>query len=81
MGHTFSKGCFRCHDSAHVDKDGNAIANSCSTCHEIIGQSTGNEKVSLTDFQEFIHPEDIEDLWSETSCTDCHNGGGAFLDW
>jgi hypothetical protein len=34
IGHFTSNGCFRCHDGQHVAKDGAAINNDCSYCHE-----------------------------------------------
>ena len=34
LGHITSDGCFRCHDGTHVARDGTAINNDCSYCHE-----------------------------------------------
>jgi hypothetical protein len=33
IGHTFSTGCFRCHDDSHKAKDGRVIAQNCESCH------------------------------------------------
>ena len=33
IGHTFSNGCFRCHDDSHKAKDGKVIAQNCESCH------------------------------------------------
>jgi hypothetical protein len=34
-GHTTSNGCFRCHDSSHVARDGSAINADCAYCHDL----------------------------------------------
>jgi hypothetical protein len=36
QGHVTSIGCFRCHDGAHVDKDGAVIGADCEYCHKQI---------------------------------------------
>ena len=48
IGHTDFPGCWRCHDSAHSDKTGNAITQDCNACHNILAQDEANPKV-LTD--------------------------------
>jgi len=35
VGHTTSKGCFRCHDESHVTKDGLVLGQDCELCHAI----------------------------------------------
>ncbi len=30
------RGCFRCHDDEHKDKEGNVISQDCDVCHEIL---------------------------------------------
>jgi NapC/NirT cytochrome c family, N-terminal region len=35
-GHTTSDGCFRCHDEAHIAKDGSKISGDCDYCHKEI---------------------------------------------
>ncbi len=77
IGHTFFKGCFRCHGGNMKSSEGKAISHRCETCHDIVAQSRGNEPLRLTEPQEFVHPEDIMELWKESLCTDCHDGGGA----
>jgi hypothetical protein len=34
LGHVTSDGCFRCHDEAHMTKDGNTISADCDYCHK-----------------------------------------------
>ena len=34
-GHMEFAGCFRCHDDSHKSKDGRAISQDCSFCHEV----------------------------------------------
>ena len=36
IGHTYSDGCFRCHDDGHVTEEGEAIAQDCSECHTLL---------------------------------------------
>ena len=35
LGHVDSPGCFRCHDDAHVTKEGRKIGQDCELCHSI----------------------------------------------
>ena len=35
LGHTFSAGCFRCHDGEHKAGDGRVIGQDCETCHKM----------------------------------------------
>jgi hypothetical protein len=79
IGHTWSKGCFRCHDGNHRSAEGKTITKDCSVCHEIVGQGKGDSIPALTDAQGYQHPEDIDTLWQESLCTDCHTGAGADL--
>ncbi len=48
VGHTDFPGCFRCHDGGHSAKDGSAITQDCSACHNILAMDEANPKV-LTD--------------------------------
>jgi hypothetical protein len=34
LGHVTSDGCFRCHDEAHMAKDGSTISADCDYCHK-----------------------------------------------
>ncbi len=36
IGHMSYPGCFRCHDGDHAAKDGKAITNDCSACHNLL---------------------------------------------
>ncbi|MEJ1972352.1 MAG: cytochrome c3 family protein [Lacunisphaera sp.] len=75
LGHKDSLGCFRCHDSKHLDTAGKGMPSSdCASCHTILAQGRGAE---LDHFDarglEFKHPEG--DLDPDLTCADCHNGG------
>ncbi len=35
IGHTYSAGCFRCHDGKHLDNEQQAIRLECNLCHSI----------------------------------------------
>jgi hypothetical protein len=48
IGHMSYPGCFRCHDDSHVAKDGTAIPQDCSTCHNLLAVDEAKPKV-LTD--------------------------------
>jgi hypothetical protein len=45
IGHTSYPGCFRCHDSNHSAKDGTAIPQDCSTCHNLLAVDETKPKV------------------------------------
>lgn len=75
IGHKITKGCFRCHHDDMVSDTGRSLKLECNTCHTIIAQGPGTELPSMTSGGlEFEHPEDIEDEWKETPCSDCHEG-------
>jgi hypothetical protein len=74
IGHYIWRGCFRCHDGEHVDKEtGKAISNDCNACHIITAQGSKPklETVSLQGLK-FDHPG------GETPpgivCSECHTG-------
>jgi hypothetical protein len=48
IGHMSYPGCFRCHDSEHTAKDGTAIPQDCSVCHNLLAVEEAKPKV-LTD--------------------------------
>jgi hypothetical protein len=48
LGHNDSAGCFRCHDGNHTSADGQAIANDCSACHQILASGEEHPKI-MTD--------------------------------
>ena len=76
IGHTYSKGCFRCHAGNHVNKDDDPISDACATCHDFVAQGSGEGEPELTGAQEYKHPKYIAKLWKRSACTDCHTGGG-----
>jgi len=73
IGHTYSSGCFRCHDGKHFSDNGKMISNDCNICHTIIEQNTddGKNLISLKGLK-FIHPINIGDSKESQSCVDCH---------
>jgi len=76
IGHYYSVGCSRCHDGQHVDAEGNAIPNTCDTCHTVLAQSETQALVTANaPSTVFKHPIDIGDLQA-VKCSDCHTGSG-----
>ena len=73
IGHLTTDGCFRCHDGNHATEDGEVISRDCNVCHTIVAQErlSGETVVSLTSV-EYQHPEDIDEEWKETNCSECH---------
>ena len=45
IGHMTYPGCFRCHDSDHVAKDGTAITQDCAACHNLLAVDEAKPKV------------------------------------
>jgi hypothetical protein len=76
IGHMNYDGCFRCHNDRHTSEGGEVISKDCNLCHYISAQGPkGNTEVSpVGEFLEFKHPEDIDEEWKESLCTDCHEG-------
>jgi hypothetical protein len=75
LSHFVNDGCFRCHDGEMADQNGRKIPHDCKTCHLIIAQGPSELVDSLQQDVaglEFHHPEDIEGMWKEMKCTDCH---------
>ncbi|PJA73174.1 cytochrome C [bacterium CG_4_9_14_3_um_filter_65_15] len=75
IGHLTTPGCFRCHDGLHETEDGEVISHDCRLCHDIVSQEvkTGEVFESLAGV-EYKHPEDIDEEWKTTNCSDCHGG-------
>jgi NapC/NirT cytochrome c family, N-terminal region len=75
LGHKMNDGCFRCHNGTHVNEDGKSISRDCNLCHDIVLQGkTGEEEFSsIKEFLEFKHPEDIDGMWNEVLCSECHS--------
>ena len=73
IGHLHSDGCFRCHDGNHVSDDGKVLSRECNTCHIILDQKSeyGEKRLSLSGV-EYQHPEEGEDDWKDTNCSECH---------
>ncbi len=45
IGHMSYPGCFRCHDGNHATKDGTAIPQDCSVCHNLLAVDESKPKV------------------------------------
>ncbi len=75
-GHFDSIGCMRCHAGDHVSEEGQRVTNDCTACHTILAQGAGEEiaRASTGEGLEFVHPEDIADMWREVGCWECHQG-------
>ncbi|MBU0983535.1 MAG: NapC/NirT family cytochrome c [candidate division Zixibacteria bacterium] len=75
LSHFVNDGCFRCHSETMQDGEGISVPHDCRTCHEIIAQGP-SENLSELDQQliglDFVHPEDIDEEWKESKCTECH---------
>jgi hypothetical protein len=76
IGHLESIGCARCHDDKHVSNTGRAISRDCNLCHTISSQGTPGamEFGYVYDSLEFKHPVDIDEMWKEFLCVECHHG-------
>lgn len=72
IGHLYSRGCFRCHDGNHVNKDGKVISKDCNLCHIVLDQEDGVSHVAQVQPQLFKHPVDVGDL-AALNCSDCHS--------
>ncbi len=74
IGHMEFNGCFRCHNDQHIAENGKVISKDCNLCHSILVQGTGIEKeyASLQDTLVFRHPVDIDGMWKESNCSECH---------
>jgi hypothetical protein len=75
IGHFDTQGCIRCHDGKHVNEKGTAIRSECNLCHTIFAQGPAR---TLENFSsgglEFKHPEDIDEEWKTSNCSECHEG-------
>ncbi len=73
IGHLNTPGCFRCHDGLHETEDGVVLTRDCNICHTIIAQELKTqEKFISLESLDYKHPEDIDEEWKETNCSDCH---------
>ncbi|UCE25434.1 MAG: NapC/NirT family cytochrome c [Candidatus Zixiibacteriota bacterium] len=75
LSHFVNDGCFRCHDGVMSSDKGEVLSNDCATCHLIVSQGP-SENVSELESDlgglDFKHPEDIDEVWREFKCTECH---------
>jgi len=73
IGHLDTPGCFRCHDGLHETEAGEVLPRDCNLCHLIVDQKTkdGRDMVDLAGV-EYVHPEDIDEEWKVTNCSECH---------
>jgi len=76
IGHMNYDGCFRCHNDRHISEAGDVISKDCNLCHYISAQGAKGsvETAPQGQFLEFKHPEDIDEEWKVSLCTDCHEG-------
>ncbi|HER08627.1 MAG TPA: cytochrome C [Bacteroides sp.] len=74
IGHLESPGCARCHDDMHLAESGASISRDCNLCHTITAQGpAGNMQVgTIYDSLEFRHPVDIDEVWKDYLCVECH---------
>ncbi len=73
IAHTYTPGCFRCHDGKHFSDDGKVISNDCNSCHIIISQEfSDGKKISSLEGLDFVHPVDFGYSINDQLCTDCH---------
>jgi hypothetical protein len=81
LSHFVNNGCFRCHDGNKRSTTGKTIPHDCTTCHLVVAQGPSEVADSLEtrlSGLEFHHPEDIEDAWKDTRCTECHDPGSGY---
>lgn len=74
LGHLETEGCYRCHNDRHTSTQGKVISRDCNLCHDIIAQGTlDNLEISNTAAPlEFRHPIDINEVWRDQHCSECH---------
>ncbi|MBI1320240.1 MAG: cytochrome C [Candidatus Hydrogenedens sp.] len=46
ISHINSPGCFRCHDETHTTKEGKAISQDCSACHQVLAWDEENPQLA-----------------------------------
>lgn len=75
LSHFVNDGCFRCHDGIMKNQYGVVLSSECSTCHLIVAQGPSENVDELENNLAglyFQHPEDIDGVWEEMKCTECH---------
>lgn len=45
IGHTWTVGCFRCHDEEHETAGGRTISQDCTTCHALLAQDERDPEI------------------------------------
>ncbi len=79
--HFVNDGCFRCHNQSMKNSKGEPLLSSCHTCHVIVAQGPSESVETLkSDLNglEFQHPEDIDQMWKEVKCTECHTSESGY---
>ncbi len=76
IGHVEFQGCFRCHTDTHTSTSNRIISKDCNLCHSIYAQGSPAtlQTASFYESLEFEHPVDIDEVWKDSFCTDCHTG-------
>lgn len=88
IGHTYSPGCFRCHDGRHLDSSQQAIRLECNVCHSIPVVADDQDFVARIEISRGPEPEShLNPNWIslhnqafDAACANCHtidNPGGA----
>lgn len=75
LSHFVNDGCFRCHNQSMVNDSGRSLSSDCNICHLIVAQGPSESVADLeADLAglEFKHPEEIDEMWREVKCTECH---------
>jgi hypothetical protein len=74
LGHLETDGCYRCHNDRHASPQGKVISRDCNLCHSIMAQGTPDnlEISNIYAPLEFKHPININEVWREQHCSDCH---------
>lgn len=76
IGHVEFDGCFRCHSDSHKSSENRIISKDCNLCHSINAQGIPGQ-MEVAEFNqelEFKHPVEINEVWKEVLCTECHTG-------
>ena len=76
IGHLEFNGCFRCHSDELETDNGEIISKDCNLCHYIDAQGPKNNMTyaGFNQTLDFLHPEDIDEMWKDGVCIDCHTG-------
>jgi nitrate/TMAO reductase-like tetraheme cytochrome c subunit len=74
IGHLETEGCFRCHNNSFVSESGRVISRDCDLCHTIVGQGKSGMMAytNIKESLEFLHPVEIDNMWMDTNCSECH---------